>query len=112
MVGHSGNFLATVTACEFLDEQLRLLYHECVEKRGGIMIITADHGNAETMLYPNKTVHTSHTNNKVPVIIAHQKLQGAMISDDNNRSLADIAPTILTLLGLKVPSAMTGKSLV
>lgn len=112
MVGHSGNFEATVQAVEFLDEQLRLLYHECVEKRNGTLLITADHGNSECMLYPNGSPHTAHTANKVPCIIAHRAFQGLKIQPSSSWSLAHIAPTILALLSLKIPETMLQKALI
>jgi len=95
MVGHTGNFEATVKAIECLDKQLGILYKELVEQRNGTLYITADHGNAETMF--NEEVgqpHTSHTANPVPFIMAEQSLKN---SDEELplEELSDIAPFIV-----------------
>ena len=92
MVGHSGNLSATITAIECLDEQLNKLYQEVVIKKNGIIYITADHGNAETMF--NEKINqpcTSHTNNPVPFYILSQKKK----QDLELQGLADIARLIL-----------------
>lgn len=109
MVGHSGNIPATIKACEVIDEALSKIIPEA-EKQGFTVIITADHGNAD-MLKDEETesIITSHTLNQVPFIFisdTYHKL---------NRSagtLIDIAPTILTVLGLPIPESMTGESFV
>ncbi len=114
MVGHSGNLEATIKACEYLDSQITLLYHEIVEKRLGSLIITADHGNAEHMIsYHGQTAvpHTAHTANKVPFLVAHQYLRGKSLTIQHEWGLAHVAPTILTLLGLSIPSSMEQESL-
>lgn len=107
MVGHTGNEPATVRAMEFLDAQLSRLVPE-VLNLGGIVLITADHGNAEKMWdKENNMPWTAHTTNPVRFIaVSNEKLTLA------NGGLADIAPTILKLLGLPQPSDMTGKSLI
>ena len=107
MVGHTGNEPATVRAMEFLDAQLSRLVPE-VLNLGGIVLITADHGNAEKMWdNENDMPWTAHTTNPVRFIaVSNEKLTLA------NGGLADIAPTILKLLGLSQPSDMTGKSLI
>jgi len=74
MVGHAGNFDATVKACEILDAQLAQLYEEVVEKLDGTLIITADHGNAEEQRDAADNPHTAHTCNPVPFVIANKKL--------------------------------------
>lgn len=106
MVGHSGVIGATIEAVETADQQLgRVL--DAVRSRGGSAIVTADHGNAETLLTDLGTPHTAHTTNLVPCICvgdAHRVLRAG-------GRLADIAPTVLELLGLPVPQEMTGRSL-
>lgn len=108
MVGHSGNFDATVKAIETIDNCLgRLL--PAIEKAGGEMIITADHGNAEKMFdYSHNQPHTAHTSDPVPFIYIGRP---AEITKTDGK-LSDIAPTLLTLMGLSIPPEMTGASLV
>ena len=82
---------------------------EALEKDGGAMIVTADHGNCETMVDPETGgPHTSHTTNPVPVILFGGP-EGARLRDGR---LADLAPTLLDLMGLEQPPEMTGKSLI
>jgi len=105
MVGHTGNVQAIITAVETVDSQLCRVV-EAVRAKGGVLLVTADHGNAEVNIdLGSGEVHTSHTLNPVPLI-------GVGLSGQlQNGSLADLAPTTLALLGLKQPEAMTGKSL-
>lgn len=95
MVGHTGNFEATVKAVECIDKQLGILYREIVEKRNGTLYITADHGNAEDMFnVETGQPRTSHTTNPVPFIMAEQSLKN---SDEELplEELSDIAPFIV-----------------
>ena len=107
MVGHSGNFDAAVKAIETIDDCLaRLLVS--IEKAGGEMLITADHGNAEMMF--NKETgqpHTAHTINPVPFVYYGRDAKMA-----SSGALSDVAPTMLYLMGIEQPSEMTGRSLV
>lgn len=103
MVGHSGDFAATVKACEVLDDQLGILYQEIVVKRGGVMFVTADHGNAEQKINKDGEPLTAHTTNPVPFIIVG--LDGQEIKSEK-KGLACVALTILTYLQLPVPSVM------
>lgn len=106
MVGHTGNFGATVKAVETVDWCVGRLLSE-MEKIHGITIITADHGNAEKMFDENGNPCTSHTTNKVPFsVIGHT---GDLRS---NGALCDIAPTVLDILNIKKPREMTGESLI
>ena len=76
MVGHSGDFDATVKAVECLDKQLKQLYETVVKKMDGLLIITSDHGNAEEMLdEQTKQPKTAHTTNPVPFIVVQEKLK-------------------------------------
>ena len=104
MVGHTGNFDAVVKTVEILDECLGKIYQKVKEKEG-IMLIIADHGNCEYMLDEKGNVVTSHSTNKVPCILTDTKYE---LQDGK---LADIAPTILTLLNVPVPKEMTGNVL-
>jgi len=106
MVGHTGSIPAAIAAVETADRCLARVV-EAVDARGGICLVTADHGNAETMLNADGSPHTAHTTNPVPLIVT-----GRDIRVRDGGRLADIAPTALDLLGVEVPSAMTGTSLV
>lgn len=107
MVGHSGNFAATVTAVEVIDQCLGQI-EQALVKVGGEMLITADHGNAE-MMFDEKTgqPHTAHTEMPVPLIYKGRRAHFVI----NNGTLADIAPTALYLMGLPQPAQMTGHCL-
>jgi len=78
-----------------------------VERAGGVTLVTADHGNAETMLEPGGEPHTAHTSNPVPLVVI---VTGADVRPEGG--LADLAPTVLALLGIAQPATMTGRSLV
>jgi 2,3-bisphosphoglycerate-independent phosphoglycerate mutase len=113
MVGHTGVFEAAVKAVETVDQCLAgLLPH--VLAHGGGAIVTADHGNAEEMLIPGTDqVWTAHTTNPVPVVLVvpdDSPLRQTTLRPDGR--LADVAPTILELMGMDQPTEMTGKSLV
>ena len=109
MVGHTGLIDAAVQAVETVDASLGRL-SKAVEKAGGTLVITADHGNAEMMRDPETgEPHTAHTLNPVPFIVVNPP--GAIGRIENGR-LADVAPTLLHLLGLPQPQAMTGHSLI
>ena len=108
MVGHTGVLDAAIKAVETVDACLGRLA-EAVEAMGGTLVITADHGNAETMRDPGTgEPHTAHTLNPVPFIVVNPP--GAVARVDDGR-LADVAPTLLDILGLEKPGAMTGRSL-
>jgi 2,3-bisphosphoglycerate-independent phosphoglycerate mutase len=108
MVGHSGNIAAAMKAVEAVDQCLGRL-EEAVRRAGGALLITADHGNAEMMLDPETGApHTAHTLNPVPLILVNAP---AWVSGVKGGRLADIAPTLLALMGLPQPEAMTGKPL-
>jgi 2,3-bisphosphoglycerate-independent phosphoglycerate mutase len=103
MVGHSGSIPAVVEAVEAVDRCLRTVV-EAVRAAGGVCLVTADHGNAEIMLEPDgASPHTAHTTSPVPLIATAEALA---LRDGGE--LSDLAPTILTLLGLPVPAQMTG----
>ena len=108
MVGHTGDLDAAIKACEAVDRGLgRVL--AALDKAGGAMVVCADHGNCETMVDPETGgPHTSHTTNLVPVIL-YGGPAGATIHDGR---LADLAPTLLQLMGLDQPAEMTGRSLI
>jgi 2,3-bisphosphoglycerate-independent phosphoglycerate mutase len=109
MVGHTGSLPAAIKACEAVDAGLgRAL--AALEKAGGAMIVTADHGNCELMVDPvTGGPHTSHTVNPVPVILVGGP-KGVTLRPGGR--LADLAPSLLELMGLPLPPEMTGKSLI
>lgn len=110
MVGHTGDIEAARKAVEAVDQCLGRVWVE-VEKRGGAMLITADHGNAEMMFdHDTHQAHTAHTLNLVPALLVSPQLRGKSFEIPEGR-LADVAPTILALLRLPQPAEMTGRSL-
>ena len=108
MVGHTGKYDATVTAVEVTDAALGVVIH-ALEKRGGVALITADHGNAEFMADPaTGQAHTAHTTNPVPLILYDPRFTGRL---KDGGTLADVAPTLLAMLDVKAPAEMTGHDL-
>ncbi len=107
MVGHTGVFSAAVKACETVD-QCNQAVTEVARKNGYVIIIIADHGNAELMINEDGTPNTAHTTNPVPCILVDDQQKLSV----RNGKLGDLAPTILTLMGLPVPKEMTGNILV
>ncbi len=108
MVGHTGIMDAAIKAVEVVDECLGRVVR-AVEDIGGVAIITADHGNSEQMIYyEDKSPHTTHTTNRVPLVFVSDM---DLDMDLRDGIFADIAPTILELLHLDVPPQMTGQSL-
>lgn len=105
MVGHTGNFKATAKGLEVIDECIGKIYDK-VDKLNGILLITADHGNCDYMLDDKNNIITSHSVNPVPFLITKKDIIL------KNGKLADIAPTILTLLNIKIPKEMTGDVLI
>ena len=106
MVGHTGDLAATTRAIEALDECIGRAV-EAMQASGGEVLITADHGNAETMLdTTTRQAHTAHTLNRVPLLYIGRK---AKVADGG--ALQDVAPTLLRMMGLPQPAEMTGKPL-
>jgi 2,3-bisphosphoglycerate-independent phosphoglycerate mutase len=113
MVGHTGDIPATVKAVETVDTQLKRVV-DATLAQGGVALITADHGNADTMLEPGGGPWTAHTSNPVPFMLvaadSHPELKSVHLRDGGK--LGDVSPTILHLLGLPQPDAMTGRCLI
>ncbi len=110
MVGHTGNLSAAVKAVGAIDRCLSRLV-PCVLSAGGALLITADHGNLEQMIdYRTGEPHTAHTTNPVPCILVRNHPAGEGLCPEG--TLADIAPTLLELMGIAAPSEMTGRSLI
>jgi 2,3-bisphosphoglycerate-independent phosphoglycerate mutase len=106
MVGHSGKLEPTIRAVEAVDECLGKVV-DAVLAKGGVAVIIADHGNADVMIDENGGPHTAHTTNPVPCIVTKP---GIRLREGG--ILADVAPTLLELIGLPQPAEMTGKSLI
>jgi 2,3-bisphosphoglycerate-independent phosphoglycerate mutase len=107
MVGHTGVFEAAVKACETVDACNQVVT-ETARKNGYSIIIIADHGNADIMINEDGTPNTAHTTNLVPCILVDDTYTGNL----KNGKLGDLAPTILTLMGIAIPKEMTGNVLV
>ena len=105
MVGHTGNYEASVKAVEYMDKCIKRIYDK-IKELDGILIITADHGNCEVMENEDGSICTTHTTNKVPFIITKN------IKIREEGILADIAPTILDVMNLPIPVEISGNSLV
>ncbi|GJQ30915.1 MAG: 2,3-bisphosphoglycerate-independent phosphoglycerate mutase [Phycisphaerae bacterium] len=124
MVGHTGSLPAAIRACETVDAAVGVLV-EAVLARGGVAIVTADHGNAEQMFDPETgSPHTAHTVYDVPLIVVGEAYRGRTLRGDRDPAgwfepdvraqrgrLADIMPTALEMMGLHAPTEMTGESL-
>jgi 2,3-bisphosphoglycerate-independent phosphoglycerate mutase len=106
MVGHTGVIPAAVKAIETVDECLGQVI-AAVHESGGVCIVTADHGNADNMLEPDGSPNTAHSLNPVPFIVTAEGIEL-----DAGGVLADVAPTVLRVLGIEQPEAMTGRSLI
>lgn len=107
MVGHTGVFDAAVKACETVDACAKEVVETALEN-DYLSVIIADHGNSDMMINPDGSPNTAHTTNLVPHIIVDKDFNGKV----NPGKLGDLAPTILTLMGLEVPREMTGEVLI
>jgi len=107
MVGHTGVLKAAIAACEAVDACVGRVV-EAWRKKGGAAIVTADHGNAEVMIAPDGGPSTSHTTNPVPLYFVDDLRKTATL---RRGILADVAPTLLEVMGLPIPSEMTGRPL-
>jgi 2,3-bisphosphoglycerate-independent phosphoglycerate mutase len=109
MVGHTGNIPAVIRAVETVDACLGRVV-EAVHAKGGACIVTADHGNADNMLERDGSPNTAHSLNPVPLIVTTPERPQVGV-DSREGILADVAPTVLELLGFEQPEQMTGRSL-
>ena len=111
MVGHTGNYKATMQAVKAVDDCLRKLYSCLVKDRNFSLVIVGDHGNAEYMFDKVSTSpHTAHTLNPVPFIVAGKEYNKNEWQLENG-TLCDVAPTILNLMKIQKPLEMTGNNL-
>jgi len=108
MVGHSGSIPATIKAVETVDQSLARVL-KAAESAGTRLIVTADHGNAEMLIDPETGgPHTAHTTNPVPLVVVDWEQEPSLRSGG---ALCDVAPTILSMLGIEQPAEMTGVNL-
>ena len=107
MVGHTGDFQAAVKAAEAVDSELVQMF-EVLEAYGYTAVVIADHGNSDTMVNPDGSPHTAHTKNLVPCFIVGKNVEHIQLRDGK---LADVAPTILKIMNVEAPAAMTGEVL-
>jgi 2,3-bisphosphoglycerate-independent phosphoglycerate mutase len=118
MVGHTGNFNATVKSLEFIDKKLEAIKESCL-KTGTTLVITADHGNAERMVNSmTGEKDTKHNSSPVPFIVVDRRFERERSAEEQQESdnlpvgsLCDIAPTVLSLMGIRKPEEMTGQDL-
>jgi 2,3-bisphosphoglycerate-independent phosphoglycerate mutase len=106
MVGHTGSIPAAIEAVETVDRELERIV-DVVEQTGGVCVITADHGNADEMLEEDGSPDTAHSLNPVPFVVTDTAVR---VRDEG--ILADVAPTVLDLLGIDQPAEMTGRSMI
>ncbi len=109
MVGHTGVIPAAVKAVHTVDQCVQKVVDKILSM-GGSLLLTADHGNADKMIAEDGSPFTAHTTNPVPVVLISEKLKGVRLREDG--ILADLAPTLLDVMGLPIPPEMTGRSLI
>lgn len=110
MVGHTGNYAAAIKAIEALDVVMGRLTKVC-EEENVTMLVTADHGNSDQMMYENGDIHTSHTDALVPFIVVDKKLQNCKLTlNEGPMALRNVAPTILHIMGINNPPLFEGTS--
>jgi len=107
MVGHTGKYEQTIIGVQTTDKAIGMVKAAC-EENGYVLLVTADHGNAEKMIDEHGGPITSHSTNRVPFVMTGKR---KFITPTHNPALCDVAPTVLQLMGLDIPPEMTGKSL-
>ncbi|MBQ3106286.1 MAG: 2,3-bisphosphoglycerate-independent phosphoglycerate mutase [Eggerthellaceae bacterium] len=110
MVGHTGIIPAAVAAVEAVDGGVAKVL-AALERMGGIALVTADHGNADKMIATDGTPHTAHTTAPVPLVLVDYSDRNLRLRAGEEGALCDIAPTLLAIMGITQPDAMTGRSL-
>lgn len=113
MVGHTGRFDATIKAIETLDACVKRLIEKCASENVTILL-TADHGNADQMIYSDGSTHTAHSDSQVPFCVIHPSLRDQHLKPNPNLkepALKDVAPTILEVLGIPQPKEFTGQTI-
>ncbi|PIO56762.1 putative 2,3-bisphosphoglycerate-independent phosphoglycerate mutase, partial [Teladorsagia circumcincta] len=109
MVGHTGVYEAAVKACEATDAAIGRIFEAC-KANGYVLMVTADHGNAEKMKAPDGSKHTAHTCNRVPFTCSSNAFKFKKLAD-RAAALCDVAPSVLFVMGLPIPQEMSGASL-
>lgn len=107
MVGHTGNYEAAVRAVETVDHCVGELLKVCQQKNMALLL-TADHGNSDEMVYPDGGRHTSHTKAPVPFCLFHPELKDKKLKAHNDNALKDVSPCVLTLMGIDYPETFKG----
>lgn len=111
MVGHTGNLESAIIACSFVDKQLARLSSE-IKKQDGVLVITADHGNAEEMInLKTNEIDTKHSTNPVPFVVFSEKMKHKKLKGKSVCLLGDIASTLLEIIEVEKPSLMKGKTI-
>tara|TARA_Y100000590_G_scaffold469529_1_gene657565 strand:+ start:4877 stop:6472 length:1596 start_codon:yes stop_codon:yes gene_type:complete len=110
MVGHTGNYEAAIKAIETLDESVGQLMKVC-ELNNVCMLLCADHGNSDQMVYEDGSPHTSHTGAPVPFSVFHKDLKATELKGHQDKALMDVAPTILHAMGIEFPKEFTGTTI-
>ena len=110
MVGHTGIIPAAKAAVEAVDAGVGLVL-DAMAQKGGVTLVTADHGNADRMIADDGSPFTAHTTAQVPLILVDETGQGRTFEPYEGAALCDIAPTLLQLMGIEKPEEMTGISL-
>jgi len=110
MVGHTGCYEPAVVACAVTDKGIGQIVEAC-DKNGYVLLVTADHGNAEKMYDEKDGPFTAHTTYRVPFYMTGDRKFGDIAKITPNAALCDVAPTVLDLMNIPVPTEMQGKSL-
>ena len=112
MVGHTGSIPAATAAVEAVDAGVGQVL-AAIERKGGVALVTADHGNADKMIAEDGQPHTAHTTNPVPLFLADYAGLGSQLAQPEGTcgALCNLAPTLLQMIGLEVPAEMTAPSL-
>ena len=110
MVGHTGSIPAAIKAVEAVDEGVGLVL-DAIKRKGGMALVTADHGNADCMIADDGQPHTAHTTNPVPLVLVDYSGQGLGLAQDGDAALCNLSPTLLDMVGIPVPEAMEARSL-
>ena len=109
MVGHTGDLDAAIKAVEAVDIGVGAVV-DAIRRKGGVALVTADHGNADCMIAEDGTPFTAHTTAPVPLILVDAANKGYALKDTRG-ILANISPTLLDMIGIPLPSEMTAESL-
>ena len=110
MVGHTGVLEAAIQAVEAVDRSIQQIL-DALKEKGGIALVTADHGNADVMCSADGSPHTAHTTNPVPMILVNYSDEDFKFADEAQGALCNLAPTLLDMIGITKPEKMEAESL-